>query len=187
MSVSPLAVLGWWLAAMGVAAAEEGGAHGGGSFDLVARVVNFAVLVGVIVYLLRKPLAQYLEAKSEQIRQELAEAARKREQARADRDAASARLTGIERDVAELRARAVEEAEAERARILSAAELEASRIRELARKEIATELEVARRRLKAEATELAVDLARRKLEQAVNERDRDLLFERSLEALKESR
>ena len=39
------------------AAGEE---HGGGVMDVVARLVNFAILVGTLVYLLRSPFATYL-------------------------------------------------------------------------------------------------------------------------------
>src|SRR5688572_30517885 len=40
------------------AAAEE---HAGGLMDVVARLVNFSILVGALVYLLRSPFAGYLQ------------------------------------------------------------------------------------------------------------------------------
>lgn len=168
-------------------AAGEEAAHGGGWFDLVARLVNFGVLAGVLLFLLRKPLASYLEARGEQIRRELTEAVEKRERAAAERAAAESRLAGLEQEVADLRGRARAEAEAEARRILEAAEEDRARIAEAARREIGTELELARRKLTAQATELAVELARKKIAESLNEADRQTLFERSLESLKEAR
>src|SRR5689334_3834212 len=39
-------------------AAGEEGAHGNGIVDVVARVVNFAILAGTLFYLLRSPIRQ---------------------------------------------------------------------------------------------------------------------------------
>ena len=151
------------------------------------RIFNFVVLAGTLVYLLRKPLAEYLAARTEQVRKELQEAATKRRQAEEDRATAESRLRNLDADIAEIRARAVREAEGERARILAAAEDEAERIREGARKEIGTELELARRKIVSHATELAVGLARKKIETNITGKDREALFEKGLRSLEEVR
>lgn len=170
----------------GVAAVEgEEAAHATGWFETVSRIINFLVLAGLVVFLLRKPLASYLDAKTEQIRQELADAHQKREQAQREREQAEAKLSNLEQEIAAVKERARAEADAERVRILEAAEEEASRLTETARKEISAELELARRNLLARATELSVELARKKIADQMNDRDRKALVERSIEKLKE--
>ena len=61
-------------AAAGEAQHEEA-AHGGGIVDVIARLVNFGVLAGTLVYLLRSPIATYLASRHEQIRSDLVNAA----------------------------------------------------------------------------------------------------------------
>jgi F-type H+-transporting ATPase subunit b len=167
--------------------AAEGEDHGGGWVELVSRVINFAILAGALVYLLRKPLASFLDAKTEQIRGELAEAAEKTTRAAADRKEAEARLAGLDDEVGRVRAKALEEAEAERERIQQSARAEAARLAETARKQIEGELEVARRKLTARAAELSVELARKKIKKQMNDDDQRALIDKSLESLKEAK
>ena len=167
-------------------AAEEAEAHGSG-WDLLYRVVNFAILVGALVYLLRKPLSNYLDAKTEQIRRDLTEAAGKRERAEAERKEAEARLAGLDREIAEARVKGLAQAEDERRRILQAAEREAARLAENAKKEIEAELELARRKLTARAAELSIEMARKKIREQISDADRRALFEKSMDKLGEAR
>ena len=167
-------------------AAEEAEAHGSG-WDLLYRVVNFAILVGALVYLLKKPLSNYLDAKTEQIRRDLTEAAGKRERAEAERKEAEARLAGLDREIAEARVKGLAQAEDERRRILQAAESEAARLAENAKKEIEAELELARRKLTARAAELSIEMARKKIREQISDADRRALFEKSMDKLGEAR
>lgn len=165
---------------------HEGEEAHGSLLDLVFRVVNFAILAGALVYLLKKPLGNYLDAKTEQIRSDLAEASRKREQAEAERSEAEARLAGLDQEIAEARAKGLAQAEDERGRILQAAEREAARLAEHAKKGIEDELELARRKLAARAAELSIEMARKKLREEISDADRRALFEKGLEKLGEA-
>jgi len=158
-------------------AAEEGG-HGE-----LPRIVNFTVLAVILALVLRKPLAGYLNARTEQIREQLKEAAEKTSRAEVQRRQAVELLASLDDEVEKARAEAKRAAEAERERILKSAEQEATRIRELSRKEIGAELEAGRRRLLARATELSVELAHKKLETTMTEDDQKRLIDRSIEIL----
>jgi F-type H+-transporting ATPase subunit b len=162
---------------------HEGEEAHGSPLDLVFRVVNFAILAGALVYLLRKPLSNYLNAKAEQIRSDLAAAVGKRERAEAERKEAEARLAGLDEEIAAVRAKGLAQAEDERRRILQAAESEAARLAERAKKDIEAEVELARRRLTARAAELSVELARKKLAEQIGDADRQALFDKGLEKL----
>ena len=169
-----------------MAQGHEGEEAHGSALDLVFRVVNFAILAGALVYLLKKPFGNYLDAKTEQIRSDLAAAASKREQAEAERKEAEARLAGLDEEIAEARAKGLAQAEDERRRILQAAENEAVRLAEHAKKEIEAELELARRKLTARAAELSIEMARKKLGEQIGDADRRALFEKGLEKLGEA-
>jgi F-type H+-transporting ATPase subunit b len=135
------------------------------------------------VLVLRKPLAGYLEARTQQIHEQLRDAAQKSARAEEQRQKAEELLQNLDSEVEKARAEAKRAAEAERERILTAADQEAKRIRELARKEIAAEVETGRRRLLARATELSVELAQKKLESTMTEKDQARLIDRSIEIL----
>ena len=170
-----------------IAQGHEGEEAHGSALDLVFRVVNFAILAGALVYLLKKPLGNYLDARAEQIRSDLAAAVGKRERAEAERQEAEARLAGLDQDIAAVRAKGLAQAEDERRRILQAAENEAARLAERAKKEIEAELELARRRITTRAAELSIEMARKKLGEEIGETDRRALFEKGLEKLSEAK
>ena len=171
----------------GAGVVEASSGEGGHGLDFLFRVINFAILAGALVYLLRKPLGNYLDAKTEQIRQDLTEAAGKRERAEAERKEAKARLEGLDQEIAAARKKGLADAEAERQRILEAAKAEAMRLAEHAKTELAEELELARRKLTARAAELSVEMARKKIGEQIRDADRRALFEKSLEKLGEVR
>jgi F-type H+-transporting ATPase subunit b len=147
------------------------------------RIVNFAILATVLVLVLRKPLADFLNAKTAQIQEQLQEARLREANAEVERKRAQELLESLDQEVERAKEEARRQAEAERERILKSAEHEARRIRALAKKEIAAEVEAGRRRLFARATELAVELAHKKIQSAMTDADRDRLIDRSVEVL----
>jgi len=147
------------------------------------RIVNFGILLTVLVLVLRRPLADFLNAKTTQIREELAEARSRETNADVERRRAEELLASLGREVQKAKDEAASAAKAEKERILRTAEQEAARIRAIAKKEIEAEVEAGRRRLFARATELSVDLARKKIESTMTDADRDRLIDRSVEIL----
>jgi F-type H+-transporting ATPase subunit b len=147
------------------------------------RIVNFAILAAVLVLVLRKPLAGFLNAKTTQIREELSEARTRETNAEVERRKAEELLAGLNREVQKAKDEAIRSAQAERDRILKTAEHEAARIRAIAKKEIDAEVEAGRRRLFARATELAVELAQKKIAGSMTDADRDRLIDRSVDIL----
>jgi F-type H+-transporting ATPase subunit b len=162
--------------------AQEEAETGHGSGEL-PRIVNFAILAAILVLVLRKPIAGYVNARTDQIREQLKDAKAKQEKADVELKRAEELLQSLEGEVEKAKAEARRAAEAERERILRTAEQEAARIRELAKKEVATEVEAGRRRLLARATELSVDLAQKKLEASMTDADRSRLIDRSIQIL----
>ncbi len=147
------------------------------------RIVNFAILAAVLVLVLRKPLAGFLNAKTAQIREELSEARSRETNAEVERKKAEELLASLEGEVRKAKSEAASAAQAEKERILKTAEQEAARIRAVAKKEIEAEVEAGRRRLFARATELSVDLAHKKIENSMTDADRSRLIDRSVDIL----
>lgn len=147
------------------------------------RIVNFAILATILVLVLRKPLADFLNAKTTQIREQLQEARSREANAEVERKRAKELLASLGQEVQKAKEEARRAAQAEKDRILRTAEQEATRIRAVAKKEIEAEVDAGRRKLFARATELSVDLARKKLSTSMTDADRDRLIDRSVDIL----
>lgn len=150
------------------------------------RITNFAIVVLALFWVLKKPLAGYLQARTDLIRAELADAKEKNAKAEVELEQAKAVLGSLDDEIEKAKDEARTAAEAERARILEAAETEAARIRELATKELANEVETGRRKLLAHAAELSVSLAHEKLERSMTEEDQTKLIDRSIAILEKT-
>jgi F-type H+-transporting ATPase subunit b len=151
------------------------------------RITNFAIVVLALFLLLKKPLAGYLQARTDLIRAELLDAKEKSAKAEVELEQAKALLGSLDDEIEKAKGEARSAAEAERARIVELAETEAARLKELATKEIANEVETARRKLLAHAAELSVSLAHQKLERSMTEDDQTKLIDRSIAILEKTR
>ncbi len=166
----------------GAAAHEGGGGHGGANLalDWVKRVLNFAVLMGVIVYFVRKPVGEFFSGRREQIATQLSDLERARDEAKAQLRDYEARLAqaGAERE--KILAEFIAQGEAEKRRILAEAEASAGRIRDAARLTIEAEVKAAKRQIREELAEAAVELAAKQLRAEIKADDHGRLIDEYL-------
>lgn len=154
--------------------------HGEPAWVVIARFLNFAVLVGVLVYFLRAPIAGYLSRRSTEIRSDLVTAAETREAASEQMARVEKRLQSLPSEIEALKARGIEEVAAEEARILKAAETERNRLMEQARRDIDMRLRAAKRDLVKQAADLAVGLASDRIKRNITDADQQRLVDRYL-------
>jgi F0F1-type ATP synthase membrane subunit b/b' len=126
---------------------------------LVFRWLNFAIVLGVTVYVVMKWGGPYFRAQAEETAGKIAEGARAREAAERQREEIQKKLAGLEDEVKRLRAEAKRDAEAEAKRVRDLARAEADRIEHAAQMEIEAARRAARLELKAVAARLAVERA----------------------------
>ena len=167
------------------AAAAEG--EGGGIMSMVAKLANFAILAGVLVYFLKTPIAAYLASRSSQIRQDLVMAADMRAAAAAQLAEIEKKMQSLPAELDALKKRGAEDVVAEKGRIAEAAAAERERLLEHTRREIESRLRIARRELTAHAADLAVKVARRRIEQSITPEDQMRLVDRYATQLREAR
>lgn len=124
---------------------------------------NFAILAGVLGYLIAKHGGPWFASRSAAIRRGIAEAEEIRKQAEAKAAEVDRKLAGLRPEVESLRKAAHSEqaAEGERIRQQTAADL--ARLREHEASEIVAAGKAARLELKRYAAQLAVDLAEQKI------------------------
>jgi F-type H+-transporting ATPase subunit b len=149
----------------------------------VARLVNFAIMVGALVYLLRSPLAGYLSSRGTQIRGDLVNAAEMKQAAAAQIAEIDRKMKALPGELEALRAQGVQEIAAEEARIQAAAAAESDRLLEQARREIDLQVKVAERALVSHAADLAVGVATERIKQTITDEDRQRLVDRYVDQL----
>jgi ATP synthase F0 subunit b len=156
----------------------ESAEHAESPWGLIARIFNFVVLVGALVYFLRAPLAGYLSSRSDQIRNELVTAKNTTATATAQLAEIDAKLKALPAEIETLKKRGAEEIVAEEARIKKTAEAERHRLLEQTRREIELQVRLAKRDLTDYAATLAVDLATDRIKQTVTDADQQRLIDR---------
>ena len=155
--------------------------------DLVAKLLNFAMLVGVLVYFLKTPIAGYLAGRSAQIRQDLVTAAEMRRTATAQLEEIQKRLSELPAELAAVKSRGEEDVRAEKIRIAETAGKERDRLLEQTRREIASRLRMARRELTEYAAALAVQVAHDRIQRTITAEDQLRLVDRYTAQLREAR
>ena len=156
------------------------GEHGEGNpvVEMIARLLNFAILVGALAYLLRSPIAGYLASRSTQIRQELVTAAEMRSAASAQLAEIENKMRALPAELEMLRRQGAEDVKAEQARIAQAAAHERQRLLEQTRREIDMRLRIARRELTEHAAQLAVQVAEQRIRRSITPDDQIRLVDR---------
>jgi F-type H+-transporting ATPase subunit b len=144
----------------------------------IAKAVNFGLLVGILVYYLRAPLAGYLTGRIAKVREDLVSAAQTRETAERQLAEIGARLKALPAELEALKRRGAEDIAAERARIERAADAERERLLEHTRREIEMRFRVARRELLELTADRAVAAARDRIERAITPADQERLLDR---------
>lgn len=130
----------------------------------LAVVVNFAVIALGVIYFSRLHLPTLFRNRTESIRKAMDEAKRTSDEAKARLSAIESRLSQLDSDIAAMRAKAEQDGAAEEARIRAAAEDDKKKIVEAAGQEIDVAAKSARRELAAYAADLAVDMARKRIQ-----------------------
>lgn len=158
-----------------------------GILPTIARLFNFAVLAGVLVYFLRNPILEYLRTRSNQIRQDLVAAAEMRRTATAQLEDIQRKMAALPAELEALKARGAEDIAAEQARITETAKVERERLLEQTRREIQMRLRVARRELTEHAAQLAVQVAEQRIKRNITPEDQLRLLDRYASQVAERR
>jgi F-type H+-transporting ATPase subunit b len=173
----------------GLALASGGGHEAGGGAllkDFIGRSVNFVLLVGLLVYFLRKPLAQGLAGRRDKVTETLRQARQAREEAEGRAAILARQLAESEERIAALAERMKQENEQEREKLLEKARQLADSIRSEAEAGATREIERARRELRAEAVALAIELAEERLKENLQAADQERLVDQYLKQVGEN-
>jgi len=153
--------------------------------DFIWRCINFAVLVGLLVYFVRKPIRNALHNRRAEIEKTLADAAAARDAAEARAKEYQEKLAKAAAEIESIYAAIRREGELERDKILASAREMAAKIELEADAKAASAVARARLELRAEAARLAVQLAEELLAKNVTAADQKRLVDEYMQKVGE--
>lgn len=136
----------------------------GGAMYWLAVVVNFAIIALGVGYFSRLHLPTMFRNRTESIRKSMDDAKAASDDAKSRLAAIETRLSRLDSDIAAMTAKAEQDGAAEADRIRAAAEDDKQKIVEAAAQEIDVAAKSARRDLAAYAADLAVNMARQRIQ-----------------------
>jgi F-type H+-transporting ATPase subunit b len=131
------------------------------------KFFNLLLFIGVLYYILRRPLGEAMAARRAAIRRELLKAQEERNAALAKLQEVEERLARLNDETEALRKRAQIEAEQERERMRRATEEEIRKLRDQAQREIEMQTRMAQQELRRYAAEQSVRFAEEMIRQEI--------------------
>ena len=188
IGLAALAVLGVIAAAGALHASGAGdAAHGGGGipsekwWDLLYRVLNFALLVFGLAYFLRKPIANGLKNRRQGIIEKFEDLESQKAEAERVYKEYEAKLSRIDAEVKSIIDSALAQGETEKEKIIEDAKRAAGDIKRQAEMAIQHELAEAKFRLRSEIAEEAVAMAENIIKKNLQGTDQNKMVEQYLE------
>ncbi|MEW6409007.1 MAG: F0F1 ATP synthase subunit B [Nitrospirota bacterium] len=163
-----------------VSAFAAGEVHEVSLKDWVWRIINFGILVFILVKFLGKPVKDFFKKRSEGIEKSLKEAEEAKTLALKAFQQIEEKIKVKDKEVEEILAASRRAGEKERDNLIELGDKLKQRILEQARINIEFELRRAREAIKAEAIEIAMELAEKRIKDKLTEEEQRRLFEESL-------
>ncbi len=147
------------------------------------KFFNLFLFVGMLIFLLRRPISEAMRARRENIRRELMRAQEDRNAALAKLKEVETRLSRLDAEVMSVREQAQKDATAEKERITRSTEEEAQKLRDLAIREIESAGKIARQELRKFTAEQSVRLAEEMIRRDIRPEDDAHLVELNIDEL----
>lgn len=158
----------------------EEGKHTSLFMDYLWKIINFGILFFILFKFGKKPIQSFLKQRTELIEKTLKEAKEAKELAQKALQEVEERFRTKDKDIEEILSASKRAGEQERERLLEEGNKLREKIYEQAKVNIDYELKHAKDAIKAEAVEIAMELAEKKLKEKLTKKDQERLLEESL-------
>lgn len=169
------------------ALAASAGGPANPMMDFAFKVLNFVVLMALLVYFAKKPLANMLRGAAEGARSELETAREAARAAEAELAGQKSRIENLEADLARLRDEAREESRIESARLIEEARAQGERIKAQIHLQVEQEFNKARAELKRQLADQTIQLAEAQIEEQLDGVRREALAGAAIQQMGERR
>ena len=147
------------------------------------QLANLILFLGVLLYFVARPMAAMFRQRQLDVEKRLAEAKALREESARLGAQVKERLSRLDSEIAEIRARGHAEGETEQAALVERADREVERVRKEAEEEIGRRLAAAKQELRKTAADLTAGVARDVLSAQITDDDRRRLLDESVARL----
>ena len=173
------------LAAASFVFASSGGGEGAENAapwwkDYIWKIINFLLLFILLFKFAKKPMQNFFQKRTELIEKTLNEAKEAKALSLKALQAVETRLKAKDAEIEVILAASKKSGELERDSIIAESDRLKAKILEQAKTNIEYELKHAKEAIKAEAVELAMELAEKKLKEKLTKEEQEKLFEDSL-------
>ncbi|NWF75992.1 MAG: F0F1 ATP synthase subunit B [Nitrospirae bacterium] len=148
--------------------------------DYMWKIINFAVLIIILWKFAKKPFQNFLKNRTELIEKTLNEAKAAKEAAMKALQEVEERLKTKDAEIESVISASRRAGEQERDKIIAETEKLKEKILEQAKTNIQFELKHAKEQIKAEAVNLAIELAEKKIKDKITKEDQEKLLDESL-------
>jgi len=145
------------------------------------KVINFAVLAALLIYLLRKPVKQGLNNRIESIKNQLEELEAKKQAAEEELANYNQRFQQLDQEAQQIIDQYINQGNEAKARIIAEAEAAAEKLQEQARRNIEHEFQRARQELQDEVIEEALAKAESMIKEKISGKDQERLVDEYLD------
>lgn len=154
----------------------EGGHHHLNWTDFTYRTIAIVIVVVILVKLLKKPFANFLTSRREEIQRLLSELEVKISEAKSEQARAQAKLVSLEEDARKIVNELIAEGEAEKQKIIEAAHRQAEYVQQQSQIAIQQEIQAARDSLSEEMVDMSVAAARELIQKRMQAEDQQRLI-----------
>jgi len=161
--------------------AEE--SHPSQTKDFLGKLINFLLLFGGLAYVLRKPLGNFLQGRSDSLEQVLREAKESQEEAAERLNQVESRLRKLDEEIEKMQREAEAEGQSLHQHVLEEAKQAADRLKHFASQEIEMLTKDAIREIKEYTAALAADLAQQSIQDRMTEEFHSSLIDKSIERI----
>lgn len=148
--------------------------------DYLWKIINFGILIAILWKFGKKPIQNFLKQRSEMIEKTLNEARQSKEASLKALQEIEEKLRLKDKEIEAIISAAKRSGEQERDRIIEESHKMKEKILEQAKTNIDFEVKQARELIKAEAVELAMELAEKKIKDKLTKEEQQKLLEESL-------
>ena len=169
---------------VGIASASSGGGEAVAKSWLNTdtwRVMNFVVLMGMLGFVLRKPVSEALSGRIASIREQLDSLEQEKAAAQKRLAEYEGKIALLEDEAAKIIDQYTTQGESAKARILQEASASAEKLEEQAKKNIEQEFKNAKKQLQAEIMEKALENAEELIKKSIEAEDQERLVDEYLE------
>lgn len=151
--------------------------------SMVANLINFIVMAGILTFLLYKPVKRILQARSERVEGEMKDAAHSKASAAELKAEYEKKVRDIETERAAILDEARKTANEKREQILETAKAEAQDVKDRASRDIATEMQQVKGAVHQAIIDISADMAAKLIAATVDKNAHDRLFSEAMDEL----